>query len=956
MKQQPWPRVEALFHQALPLSTNERARFLSGACGGDHSLYQEVASLLVSHQPDDMVLEKMRLPHLVETLDAGGPTFKAGEHVGPYEIIRLLGTGGMGEVYLARDRRLGRKVALKILPRDLAGSPALEERLHREAQTASALNHPNILTIYDFGQHDDVHYMVSEAVEGTQLRDLIGQLSLAEAINYAGQIGSALEAAHAVGIIHRDIKPENIMVRSDGYVKVLDFGLAKLFDLRPEAGKSLYERIHKNGTRTVPGLLMGTVNYMSPEQIRGQSVDLRTDIWSWGIVLYEMLSGKRPFEAETPGDTLASILSKTPGPPSNKKELNRLVERALAKYPDERFLTMPEALHELEQVSGPKRLSSNGSKASLVVLPRHLPQRSTSIFQGSGSLIGQWSLWAALLILLTTSAVEGYRWYQHVVNQPFQMERLIRLTTSGNAVQTGISPDGNYVAYATEESGSQALRIRQVSTGIDRQLVPPSAGEYTGITFTKDGFIYYVFVNKEMGTLYRVPMLGGEPKLLVMDVDSPVSFSPDGSRFAFIRLHVDTSSLVIRSPNGDTEEVLATIGSPSRFWAAPLWSPDGRSVWCEVFRSKDGTIKLMSIRLNDGHQETISLGSWYYMGKPAWLRKGRSIAVAAASSGLNRAKLVEISLPGGEITEIPRDLANYRDVDSTPDSQRIVAVQHDSMSSIWTVPLFDQGNARPITQPTGRFSGVTWTKSGKLISQTENAGRPDLWSVDPATGDLRPITEDDFVERHPTASPDGKYLVYTSNRDGTFHLWRSSQNGSGAVRLTSDDFMEAEQPVFTPDSQWVIYTSARGGSRSLWKVSVEGGKPIQITHALAAKPSVSPDGTLIACEYSQNPEDGWSVAIVRAKTGELVRTLPNLPTGDGPQNLWSSNGRDLLYVVTHGAVSNIWAQPMNGGSPWQLTHFTEQEIFSFALSPDGRSLASVRGRTTSDVVLVEARR
>src|SRR6266567_3914119 len=372
MKQHLWPRVEALFHQALPLSSNDRAGFLDQACHGDDSLYREVASLLVNHEPEDQVLEKMKLPHLVQTLDAGRPTFNEGTRVGPYAIIRLLGTGGMGEVYLARDERLGRKVALKILPRDLAGSPALEERLHREAQTASALNHPNILTIYDFGRQGDVHYMVSEAVEGTQLREQIGQLSLAEAINYAGQIGHALEAAHAVGIIHRDIKPENIMVRSDGYIKVLDFGLAKLIGLQNESGKSLFERLSGNGVNTAPGLLMGTVNYMSPEQIRGQSVDLRADIWSWGIVLYEMLSGKRPFESETPGDTLASILSKTPGPPSNKKELNRLVERALAKDPGERFLTMPEALHELEQVSGAKRLSSNGSKASLVVLPRHL--------------------------------------------------------------------------------------------------------------------------------------------------------------------------------------------------------------------------------------------------------------------------------------------------------------------------------------------------------------------------------------------------------------------------------------------------------------------------------------------------------------------------------------------------------------------------------------------------------
>src|SRR5258708_1194195 len=311
---------------------------------------------------------------------------------------------------------------------------------------------------------------------------------------------------------------------------------------------------------------------------------------------------------------------------------------------------MTEALRELEQISIANHLPRNPGKAGLTVLPRLGQRRRSSIFQGSGSLFGQWSLWASLLVLLTLSGVEAYRWYQHVVNQPFQMERLIRLTTSGNAVEAGISLDGNYVAYATSESGNQALRIRQISTGVDRQLVPPATGEYTGITFSQDGFIYYVFLNKEVGALYRVPMLGGDPKLLVKDVDSPVTFSPDGDRFAFIRLALKKSSLVIRSPNSDAEENLATIEPPSRFLAAPLWSLDGRSVWCEVFRATDGAINLMSIRLDDGHQDTTSLGSWDYMGKPAWLRKGRSIAVAAASSGLNRSKLVEISLPGGDIS------------------------------------------------------------------------------------------------------------------------------------------------------------------------------------------------------------------------------------------------------------------------------------------------------------------
>ncbi|HLJ26856.1 MAG TPA: protein kinase [Candidatus Angelobacter sp.] len=919
-------RVESLFHDALAKSAEEREKFLVEACQDDEPVYREVKSLL-AHWQQSTPLDRPLLPH------SATPALSEGNKIGSYEIIRQLGRGGMGEVYLARDSGLGRKVALKILPRSLADNPELIERLRREAQTASALNHPNILTIFEFGQQGDVQYIVTEFVEGTELRELIGRLSTAEILDYAHQIAQALAAAHSVGIIHRDIKPENIMVRSDGYIKVLDFGLAKLAGPQLQNGESLYERLCGSAAATVPGLLVGTINYMSPEQVRGHAVDQRTDIWSWGVVLYEMLAGKRPFEGATPSDVLAGILNQEPGPPGNNKRIHEIVAKALSKRPEGRFQTAAEVLRALRGVQE-------------VSVWKHLPRLIHPRLA--------WRILApAFLLVLVAAAV--YLLYPR--SQQLRVESMVRLTTSGNVKESAISPDGRYVAYATEEDGGEALKVSQIGTGTESEKLPPARGEYRGITFSRDGrFIYYVFLQNQLGKLYRVPVVGGDSRMVVEDVDSPISFSPDGSRFVFVRnspLRHEVS-LITNSTERDSEVTLATLKSPDNFWNQPIWSWDGTFVLCGVYRDSPigkSNVKFMAVRLKDRQLLEVGPEPWYWMGKPVWIKDGKSFAIAATSVYSNRPQLMEVSWPSGNISPITHDTADYRNLDSTADSRKIVTIVVERESNIWTVPLNAAGRASLVAR--GKYYGIAWTPSGGLISQTDTGGHPELWLLDPKTGKSRPITDDGYVKQDPAVTPDGSYLLYASLRDRGFHLWRSSLDGYNSVRLTSGPWKET-QAASTPDGKWVVYTSNPAGFEALWKVSINGGVPTVLTSHNSNKPSVSPDGVLLACKYADDPGGTWSTVILRVGTGEVVRSFPAIPQESAVR--WSADGRNLLFDVTDAGTSNIWAQPVDGGKARQLTHFSEGLIFSFAPSPDGKALACVRGTRTSNLVLIHTAR
>jgi serine/threonine protein kinase len=941
-------KIETLFHLALPLKGASRERFLADACKEDYTMYLEIISLLAHHQVEDELLEGFAIPTLVNARELEEPVFKQGELVGShYEIISHLGKGGMGEVYLARDQRLGRKVAVKILPRYLADRPAFIDRLRREALAASGLNHPNILTIYEFGEHGVLHYIVSEFVEGSSLREHIGRLSISEALDYAKQIGRALAEAHAAGIVHRDIKPENIMVRPDGFIKVLDFGLAKPDGPQSDAGKSLFERLANAGTNTVPGLLLGTVNYMSPEQARGEPVDRRTDIWSWGVVLYEMLHGKRPFEA-FPGQDQQ--------PASNDKQLSRVLTRALAKSAGDRYQSMEDALADLA------RAGAAGHKLSF-----NLKQITAKISGADTKAVLRWCMALVLLVLVGAIAFLAYR---HINSAPLHVESMSPLTTSGTVTQAAISPDGNYVAYATTEDTGQALWIRPAKSsreGETKRLSDTSA-DFTGITFGRDGqSIYFVVRQDEVGKLYRLTLPVGVPKMILDDVDSPASFSPDGQQFAFLRTDSRThqTALMVKGLEVGTETNLATFTAPDYFWTAPVWSPDGSSLAFGILNDsstgRPTNLRIMSITVNDRQQHVVGPEPWYSVFRPIWVKGGRSLLLSANGDHSNVAELLEMSWPKGETSVVRFDAgilnrSNFGDLDATADQSRFVAIQYVRRSNPWIVPLAHPLSARQVPGPDGRFYGVAWTSAGDLISQTDVGGHPDLWSISSVTGELKPLTHDDSVEEDPSTSPDGRYLVYSSNRGGAFHLWRSNADGSDPVRLTADDSREEDARI-TSDGKSVIFTSIKSGYPALWSVSIQGGEPVQLTRRSARRASISPDGSLIVCDYVEKPLDGWTTAILQAATGKPVRIFANIPAGDSAIPVqWGRDGKGLLFVKTERGVSNIWMQPVDGGLARQMTHFMTDKIFAFAQSFDGGFLACIRGTLTSDVVMVQMAR
>jgi eukaryotic-like serine/threonine-protein kinase len=936
-----WKRVESLFHEALRLSPEQREEFLTQSCQDDPLLYQEIASLLSHYRSEDELLEKMGVPPVGPEPTA--PTFNPGDSMGGHEIIRLLGKGGMGEVYLARDSRLGRKVAIKILPRATTRVTAVMERLRREAQAASALNHPNILTIYDFEQQDDIQYMVTEFVEGASLRESIGKLSTAEALNYARQIGEALKAAHAAGIVHRDIKPENIMVRSDGYIKVLDFGLAKLTQPQVESGRSLFQRLADSEAATVPGLLVGTINYMPPEQVRGQTVDQRTDVWSWGVVLYEMLTGRRPFESPTPGDTLAAILSRAPEEPSKNAELNRIVAKALSKDVQQRYPTMNDALQDLVRVrpdAGPERFKG--------LIDKYVKGEVAA----KGRKLVAWV--AAVALILGTATYWAYKKFTattpQVAHAPIRVE-VTPLTTSVDVQQAAISPDEQMIAYTTQESsGQQTLWVRQ--NGVNPGIKPlgNEKGRYLGLTFSPDGrFLYYVVQQGQSGQLYRLRLPNGLSQILHDDVGSAISFSPDGARYAFLRQHSGKSQIIVAGVELSSEETLWAGTKPDSA-GYPVWSPDGCCVLFSLLYSsglEPANIRLVSVNVNTRqHQETVSQ-PWYYTGRPVWLNDGR-ILISATRNDANAPQLWEISWPGGSISPV---LPNkFENLDSGKNQREIVTVEREHRATPWIISLDRPLRVRPIPDLQGTFYGVAWTKSGHLISQSSIGGEPDFFDIDPGTGKARAITHDRWVKESPAVSPDGRYLVYDSNRDGTFQLWRSGLDDSHPTRLTTDTSIE-KQASITPDGKWIIYTSSRSGGYALWKVSIKGGRPEQVTTRTAMNPSVSSDGTLILCRYD-DPKHEWSTAILDATTGKPVQILPEVSTREAAAPKWSADGKSILYTRTKNGVSNVWARPLHGGSSRQLTLFTTEEIFNFAPSADGRSLACIRGSESRNAVLL----
>lgn len=852
-----WQRAKEILYSALEMDAAERSLFLDEKCGTDQELRREIESLLAASESGGR-LESPAVEVLAEVVSGKRTDEMIGRSLAHYRVLEKIGSGGMGEVYLAQDTRLERKVALKLLPPHFTREGDRVRRFQREARAASALNHPNILTIYEVGNVGETHFLSTEYVDGETLRTRVGRgpLKLRETLDVATQVASGLAAAHEAGIVHRDIKPENIMVRRDGIVKVLDFGLAKLTE-RPTAAADA-----PTMPNTGEGVVMGTVQYMSPEQARALAVDARSDIWSLGCVIYEMLTGRPPFSGETPSDVIVSILEREPPPVSRyaadpPAELDWLLKKSFRKDRDERYQTVKglwsdlralksrfEFEAELERSqsppleSGPVAVRASGRHSlGSETISQKLPQPTSSaeyivgqIKQRKRGLIA-----ASLIFASAALGAAGFWTYSRSgapapstsvqTTAPLQTMKIARLTNTGRAQHAAISPDGRYVAYVASIEGRQSLRVRQVNANSDLQILPPDEVSFSGLTFSRDNdFIYYVAseTRNPLSTLHKVPVLGGSSRRLISNVGNAVAFSPDGGQIAFIRYFPERGEyhLMAADADGARERRIATRKFPN-FFSSVSWSPDGKTLACgagshvPVYNSN-----VVEIPAEGGPEKPSAAPGWFFLGQTAWLSDGSGLILNGSeqnSSSFDSSQVWHLLRETGEVRRVTNDLNNYSGVSLTADSGRLVTVQSGTVANVWLAPNGEAGRATQVTSGISNREGrdgVAWTPDGRIVYVSKASGSDDIWIMNADGSGRVQLTSDSGINSHPAVSPDGRTIVFTSTRSGSPHIWRMDLDGANAKQLTSGS--GENYPQFTPDGGQVVYTLF-AGKPTLWR-------------------------------------------------------------------------------------------------------------------------------------------
>ena len=997
MKAERFQQIDQILQAALEREGGEREAFLDEACAGDTLLRSEVEALISCDSEAVSFIEMPAFEVAAEMMASEQSKIVAGQTMGPYQIASSLGSGGMGDVYLAHDSRLNRKVALKLLPAYFTRDEQRLRRFQQEARAASALNHPNIITIFEIGKAESIHFIATEYITGLTLRERMSvrPMNLGEALDVAIQVASALASAHHAGIVHRDIKPENIMLREDGYVKVLDFGLAKL----SEGQVSETEASTVVKAETNPGVVMGTASYMSPEQARGHEVDRRTDIFSLGVVVYEMVAGRLPFEAGTTSDVIAAILKQEPVPLARYSRevpegLEWIVAKMLAKDRNERYQTAREMLFDLKRLKQRLDYEAERQRSLTPDLNGHgvmtssestSPKTDIERIVDTGISVSRKTLSAeyligeikrhkpgvllALVIFIMVAAGIGLGLYKLISRNkpsvPFQTVNISNLTTTGHVTHAAISPDGKYVAHVVADQGKESLWVRQVATTNSQQLVIPADVDSLGLTFSIDGnFIYYTVRESDKpreGALYQVPILAGAtpPRKLLTNIDTAITLSPDGKQFAYGVTNAleRESALMIANIDGTGAYALATRKGPEFVdfpWliSNPAWSPDGKVIACGArIKSQPGdgggTRGVIEVSLKDGSEKPITSHRWLQLGRLAWLPDGGGLIITAADR-LGLFQIWHLSYPEGEARRITNDESkDYRGVSLTTDASTLATTQQDEQSSIWIAPDGDVSRAQRITR--GRYEGrygVAWTANGRIIYHSFASGNEDIWIMNADGSGQSQLTVDPGADDNCCeVSPDGRYIVFRSQRGG---LWRMDSNGANAKQLTRD----GNQPTVSPEGKWVIYQILG----RLWKVSIDGGEAAQlnVTGGAYSSVAISPNGKLIACHYRDDPNTGPRLAIIPSEGGQPIKLFDTrTPIMLRPVRAlqWTPDGQAIAYLKTTEGVSNIWIQPLNGNPAKPLTNFKSDSMFSFSWSRDGK-LVYARGPVTSDVVLI----
>jgi eukaryotic-like serine/threonine-protein kinase len=868
-----------------------------------------------------------------------------GATLGSYRLIEKLGAGGMGVVFKAEDTRLGRTVAIKLLPEEWVREPLARERFQREARAASALNHPNICTVHDIGEQDGRPFLVMELLEGATLADRIaGQaMPLGALLDFGMQIADALDAAHGKGIVHRDIKPANIFVTARGQAKVMDFGLAQIGSARTHQAASA-DTMLADATLTRPGTTIGTVAYMSPEQARGEDLDARTDVFSFGVVLYEMATGTSPFQGTTTATTFDALLNRTPVVPERLPEpLRQIIASAIEKNREERCQSAAELRAALKRL---RRDSESGTRlveaasAPTVAVPVRPPRAARRRHMG---------LMAAAVVILLLAGGAFYLLRGREPAPAFAHTELRRLTSTGKVAGAVLSPDGRYVVMVADEDGMQSLWVRQVEGGGNVQIAPPTSGRFLGVAFTPDGnAVAYTLLEKDatMASLFQIPVLGGAPRHLIRDVDSAVSYSPDGTRLAFLRRSGTKSSIMLANADGTHEVTVASKTAPTFFdIQAPAWSPDGTRLACGF--TEAAMVAIAVLPVGGGPEQVLASGTFVSDHGLAWLPGGREIVFSATPQvGLN-AQIFAVSYPTGQVRRITNDLNHYAGASLASDATALVTVQTETTASLWVVPAAPQGEPRQITSGTrdDGLDGVSWGANHTIIYAASATEGIELWETDLDGKAPRQITSDRSVNIDPRACADGRTVLFASLRAGDVQTWRADLDGSHETQLTHG--MPTRAPDCAPDSTWAAFTVIANDRPSVGRVPLAGGASTPIApEQMLAWAVISPDGKSIASVWYAEGKRGVAIQPV---AGAGPARILNMTPG---KVRWMADGSALVFSDDVRGVSNLWLQPIGGGTPRRLTDFKTDRIMAFDVSRDGRWIVASRGRTSSDVVII----
>jgi Tol biopolymer transport system component len=871
-----------------------------------------------------------------------------GQIVGHYKIIEPLGRGGMGEVFVAEDTRLNRRVALKVLPEILASDPAARQRFEREAQAIAALNHPGIVTIHSVEEFDGRLFLTMELVDGKPLGETLprGGLPLDRLLRIGIEVADAMAAAQQRGITHRDIKPANIMVTAAGRAKVLDFGLAKVREAEAAQANGDLTRMSTTGGLTGEGRIIGTVAYMSPEQAEGKPVDPRSDIFSLGVVLHEMATGERPFKGDTNVSVISSIIKDTPAPvtdtnPNLPADLARIVRRCLAKDPERRYQTAADLRNELEEL---KQDTATGTVAIVRPSPT---QRSR--FALAAMLAG------LAAVALGAWVAFGHRPIGPQGSEAFAIGTISRVTTTGSAFVAAISPDGKYIVHVKGEPGGVGLWMRQTAAASDVRIVPPEDVRFDGLAFSPDGnFVYYSYYSGSGGvaSLYRIPVLGGTPTKLIEDIDTPVTFSPDGRRFAFMRASMTrgTTELILADADGGNNRALGIAPEGDKFQSEGLsWSPDGRKILASATTTRPrAPIVIYAVDVESGKADPVG-DPWGFARDLQWAPDGHSFLVTGVDfSGLAQPQIWQVTYPAAQRSRVTNDLNAYIGVSLSADGRSLATVQTETVASLY---LSEGPDKEPRRIPSGKgrstdgVNGVTWMPDGRVVYTSVGSGLPQLWICDGDGSNARQLTSLARPASFPWSAPDGRWIYFSSFAEPGAAIFRIAPDGSGLQQLTTDG--DARNAIVSRDGKTLYYTALRGGTPRLMKVSADGGTGQAVSDQYFRAQDISPDGTrLVGAAWSETLRRS-TVALMNLEDSRLTLLQIASPTVFRPDG-------GLMTIQRARGQSSVTEISTEGVVGRALTPAHEENIYAGAVSRDGRILF-VRGYQASDVVLVKAK-